>query len=180
MCIKEYKSKALILTATSGDTGKAALSGFCDVDNIGINVFYPYKKVSAIQYRQMVTQKGKNVKVFGIQGNFDDAQSQVKRLFLDEELNAYCAKQNVMLTSANSINVGRLVPQIVYYFDSYNNWFNKVLFRLEIRFHLVVPTGNFGDVLAGYYAYLMGLPVENSMLRACQSCVDRLLNIGNL
>ena len=83
-------------------TGKAALSGFCDVENIGINVFYPYKKVSAIQYRQMVTQKGKNVNVFGIQGNFDDAQSQVKRLFLDEELNAYCAKQNVMLTSANT------------------------------------------------------------------------------
>ena len=86
--LKTTNQKALILTATSGDTGKAALSGFCDVENIGINVFYPYKKVSAIQYRQMVTQKGKNVNVFGIQGNFDDAQSQVKRLFLDEELNA--------------------------------------------------------------------------------------------
>ena len=158
--LKSTNKKALILTATSGDTGKAALSGFCDVDNIGINVFYPDQKVSAIQYRQMVTQKGKNVKVFGIQGNFDDAQSQVKRLFLDEELNAYCAKQNVMLTSANSINVGRLVPQIVYYFDSYKQLVQKGIIQLGDKVSFSVPTGNFGDVLAGYYAYLMGLPVE--------------------
>ena len=148
------------LTATSGDTGKAALSGFCDVENIGINVFYPYKKVSAIQYRQMVTQKGNNVNVFGIQGNFDDAQSQVKRLFLDEELNAYCAKQNILLTSANSINVGRLVPQIVYYFDSYKQLVHQGTIKLGDKVSFSVPTGNFGDVLAGYYAYLMGLPVE--------------------
>ena len=158
--LKSTNQKALILTATSGDTGKAALSGFCDVDNIGINVFYPYKKVSAIQYRQMVTQRGKNVKVFGIQGNFDDAQSQVKRLFLDEELNAYCAKQNVMLTSANSINVGRLVPQIVYYFDSYKQLVQQGVIQVGDKVSFTVPTGNFGDVLAGYYAYLMGLPVE--------------------
>ena len=158
--LKTTNQKALILTATSGDTGKAALSGFCDVENIGINVFYPYKKVSAIQYRQMVTQKGKNVNVFGIQGNFDDAQSQVKRLFLDEELNAYCAKQNILLTSANSINVGRLVPQIVYYFDSYKQLVHQGAIKLGDKVSFSVPTGNFGDVLAGYYAYLMGLPVE--------------------
>ena len=157
---KTTNQKALILTATSGDTGKAALSGFCDVENIGINVFYPYKKVSAIQYRQMVTQKGNNVNVFGIQGNFDDAQSQVKRLFLDEELNAYCAKQNILLTSANSINVGRLVPQIVYYFDSYKQLVHQGTIKLGDKVSFSVPTGNFGDVLAGYYAYLMGLPVE--------------------
>ncbi len=158
--LKTTNQKALILTATSGDTGKAALSGFCDVENIGINVFYPYKKVSAIQYRQMVTQKGNNVNVFGIQGNFDDAQSQVKRLFLDEELNAYCAKQNILLTSANSINVGRLVPQIVYYFDSYKQLVHQGAIKLGDKVSFSVPTGNFGDVLAGYYAYLMGLPVE--------------------
>ena len=158
--LKTTNQKALILTATSGDTGKAALSGFCDVENIGINVFYPYKKVSAIQYRQMVTQKGNNVNVFGIQGNFDDAQSQVKRLFLDEELNAYCAKQNILLTSANSINVGRLVPQIVYYFDSYKQLVHQGTIKLGDKVSFSVPTGNFGDVLAGYYAYLMGLPVE--------------------
>ena len=156
----QVKNDIVILTATSGDTGKAALSGFCDVENIGINVFYPYKKVSAIQYRQMVTQKGNNVNVFGIQGNFDDAQSQVKRLFLDEELNAYCAKQNILLTSANSINVGRLVPQIVYYFDSYKQLVHQGTIKLGDKVSFSVPTGNFGDVLAGYYAYLMGLPVE--------------------
>ena len=156
----QVKNEIVILTATSGDTGKAALSGFCDVENIGINVFYPYKKVSAIQYRQMVTQKGKNVNVFGIQGNFDDALSQVKRLFLDEELNAYCAKQNILLTSANSINVGRLVPQIVYYFDSYKQLVHQGAIKLGDKVSFSVPTGNFGDVLAGYYAYLMGLPVE--------------------
>ena len=156
----DVKNEIVILTATSGDTGKAALSGFCDVENIGINVFYPYKKVSAIQYRQMVTQKGNNVNVFGIQGNFDDAQSQVKRLFLDEELNAYCAKQNILLTSANSINVGRLVPQIVYYFDSYKQLVHQGTIKLGDKVSFSVPTGNFGDVLAGYYAYLMGLPVE--------------------
>lgn len=169
--LKSTSQKALILTATSGDTGKAALSGFCDVENIGINVFYPYKKVSAIQYRQMVTQKGKNVNVFGIQGNFDDAQSQVKRLFLDEELNEYCAKQNILLTSANSINVGRLVPQIVYYFDSYKQLVLQGDIQLGDKVSFSVPTGNFGDVLAGYYAYLMGLPVEKFYVASNANCV---------
>ena len=152
--------KALILTATSGDTGKAALSGFCDVDHIGINVFYPDQKVSAIQYRQMVTQIGKNVGVYGIKGNFDDAQSQVKKLFLDEDLKKKCLESDTLLTSANSINIGRLIPQIVYYFESYKKLVNDKVISIGDKISFSVPTGNFGDVLAGYYGYLMGLPVE--------------------
>ena len=152
--------KAMILTATSGDTGKAALSGFQDVDSIGITVFYPYGKVSAIQYRQMATQKGKNTKVFGIRGNFDDAQSQVKKLFLDQELKNECKKNNILLTSANSINIGRLVPQIVYYFEAYKALVKQGVISIGEKISFSVPTGNFGDVLAGYYGYLMGLPVK--------------------
>ena len=152
--------KALILTATSGDTGKAALAGFKDVKNIGIEVFYPHNKVSQIQYRQMATQKGKNVKVYAVKGNFDDAQSQVKQLFLDKDLAEKCAKDNVFLTSANSINIGRLVPQIVYYFEAYKYLVNNHVIKLGDKISFSVPTGNFGDVLAGYYGYLMGLPVE--------------------
>jgi len=152
--------KVVILVATSGDTGKAALEGFADVENTEIIVFYPCDGVSDIQKKQMITQMGKNVKVFGIEGNFDDAQSQVKRLFLDEELNAYCAKQNILLTSANSINVGRLVPQIVYYFSAYIDAVDAGKIALGDPINFVVPTGNFGDILAGYYAKLMGLPVD--------------------
>lgn len=169
--LKSTNQKALILTATSGDTGKAALSGFCDVENIGIDVFYPYKKVSSIQYRQMVTQPGKNVQVCGIQGNFDDAQSQVKKLFLDKDLNAYAKEQNVLLTSANSINVGRLVPQIVYYFESYKQLVKDKEIQLGDKISFSVPTGNFGDVLAGYYAYLMGLPVHKFYVASNANCV---------
>lgn len=158
--LKSTHQKALILTATSGDTGKAALNGFCDIENIGIDVFYPYQKVSAIQYRQMVTQKGKNVRVFGVHGNFDDAQSQVKQLFLDVNLKETCQKEKILLTSANSINIGRLVPQIVYYFDSYKQLVDRHEIELGDFVSFSVPTGNFGDVLAGYYAYMMGLPVR--------------------
>lgn len=158
--LKVTDQKALILTATSGDTGKAALSGFMDVDNIGIEVFYPDQKVSQIQYRQMATQKGSNVKVYAVKGNFDDAQSKVKQLFLDEELAKSAADKNVMLTSANSINIGRLVPQIVYYFESYKYLVNNNVIKMNDKVSFSVPTGNFGDVLAGYYAYLMGLPVK--------------------
>ena len=158
--LKDTQSKALILTATSGDTGKAALAGFQDVENIGIEVFYPHNKVSAIQYRQMATQEGKNVKVYAVEGNFDDAQSQVKKLFLDEELNQYCKEENILLTSANSINIGRLVPQIVYYFEAYKHLVNENVIQMGDKISFSVPTGNFGDVLAGYYGYLMGLPVK--------------------
>lgn len=160
VALEKTDQKALILTATSGDTGKAALSGFKDVKNIGIEVFYPDQKVSQMQYRQMASQTGNNLKVLAIKGNFDDAQSKVKELFLDKELNAFAKKHNVMLTSANSINIGRLVPQIVYYFESYKYLVNNGVIKLNDPVSFSVPTGNFGDVLAGYYAYLMGLPVK--------------------
>lgn len=158
--LEKTNQKALILTATSGDTGKAALNGFKDVKNIGIEVFYPDQKVSQMQYRQMASQTGNNLKVLAIKGNFDDAQSKVKELFLDKDLNEFATKHNVMLTSANSINIGRLVPQIVYYFESYKYLVNNDVIQMNDPVSFSVPTGNFGDVLAGYYAYLMGLPVK--------------------
>ena len=158
--LKTTSQKALILTATSGDTGKAALAGFQNVEDIQISVFYPHNKVSAIQYRQMATQQGNNVNVFAVEGNFDDAQSEVKNLFLDKELDVVCKENQVLLTSANSINIGRLVPQIVYYFEAYKKLVNQHVIELGDRISFSVPTGNFGDVLAGYYAFLMGLPVK--------------------
>lgn len=157
--LKSAGKKALILTATSGDTGKAAMSGFKDVDHIGIRVFYPYEKVSQINIAKWL-QEGNNVGVYAIEGNFDDAQSQVKQLFLDQELHQKAEEHDVLLTSANSINVGRLVPQIVYYFDAYKQLVQDGVIHLGEPVSFSVPTGNFGDVLAGYYAYLMGLPVE--------------------
>ena len=160
VALEKTDQKALILTATSGDTGKAALNGFKDVKNIGIEVFYPDQKVSQMQYRQMASQTGNNLKVLAIKGNFDDAQSKVKELFLDKDLNEFAAEHNVMLTSANSINIGRLVPQIVYYFESYKYLVNHDVIKMNDPVCFSVPTGNFGDVLAGYYAYLMGLPVK--------------------
>lgn len=158
--LKATDQKALIMTATSGDTGKAAMSGFQDVDRIGIEVFYPHNKVSQMQYRQMATQEGNNVKVFAVEGNFDDAQTKVKQLFMDEELNKKAAEKNIMLTSANSINVGRLVPQVVYYFEAYKDLVKEGAIKAGEHVSFCVPTGNFGDVLAGYYAYMMGLPVH--------------------
>lgn len=158
--LDQSDEKVLILTATSGDTGKAALSGFMDVPRTGICVFYPDQKVSAMQYKQMVTQQGSNVEVYGIEGNFDDAQTEVKKLFLNEELAAKAAAENIRLSSANSINIGRLVPQIVYYFDAYKQLVNNKVIKPGEKISFSVPTGNFGDVLAGYYAYLMGLPVK--------------------
>lgn len=150
----------MILTATSGDTGKAALSGFQDVPSTGICVFYPHNKVSQIQYRQMACQKGDNTAVFAVEGNFDDAQSQVKKLFLDASLSDELAKKGIRLSSANSINVGRLVPQVVYYFDAYKQLVNQGVIELGEEVSFSVPTGNFGDVLAGYYAKQLGLPVK--------------------
>ena len=158
--LKDTDEKALILTATSGDTGKAALSGFKDVDNTGIVVFYPDGKVSDVQYRQMATQPGANVKVYGVRGNFDDAQTAVKKLFLSDELEKAAAGHNVRLSSANSINIGRLAPQVVYYFDAYKQLVNDGTIEKGDKVSFSVPTGNFGDVLAGFYAYKMGLPVD--------------------
>ena len=171
--------KALILTATSGDTGKAAMSGFADVPNTGICVYYPHVGVSAVQKMQMATQTGSNVDVFAVKGNFDDAQRGVKELFVDEELNAYAASKSVELSSANSINIGRLMPQIVYYFSTYS-WLveNEYIKRGE-KITFCVPTGNFGDVLAGYYAHLMGLPVEKFIVASNKNDVlDVFLKTG--
>ena len=149
----------MILTATSGDTGKAALDGFAGVPGTGVTVFYPDGKVSDIQRLQMVTQAGDNVAVCGIRGNFDDAQTEVKRIFADKDINARLEDGNCVLSSANSINVGRLVPQVTYYFDAYAQLVRSGAVAFGDKIDFVVPTGNFGDVLAGYYAKLLGLPV---------------------
>ena len=149
----------MIVTATSGDTGKAALEGFADVPGTGVTVFYPDGKVSDIQHLQMTTQRGANVAVAGIRGNFDDAQTQVKRIFADAEINARLAEAGTVLSSANSINVGRLVPQVTYYMDAYAQLVKRGAIALGDEVDYCVPTGNFGDVLAGYYAKCLGLPV---------------------
>lgn len=149
----------MIVTATSGDTGKAALEGFAGVAGTGVTVFYPDGKVSDIQRLQMVCQRGNNVAVAGIRGTFDDAQTQVKRIFADQALNGRLGRRNTVLSSANSINVGRLVPQVTYYFDAYAQLVRRGAATLGDEVDFFVPTGNFGDVLAGYYAKLLGLPV---------------------
>lgn len=149
----------MILTATSGDTGKAALDGFADVEGTGVTVFYPDGKVSDVQRLQMVTQRGSNVAVCGIRGNFDDAQTGVKRIFSDPQIAERLLANNTVLSSANSINVGRLVPQVTYYFDAYAQLVRAGAVRLGDAIDFCVPTGNFGDVLAGFYAQQIGLPV---------------------
>ena len=154
--------KIMILTATSGDTGKAALAGFADVPGTGITVFYPEGKVSQVQQLQMTTQAGSNVNVCAVRGNFDDAQSAVKRIFGDHELAKRIDDQaNVALSSANSINVGRLVPQVVYYFSAYAQLLERQVINAGDEVEFCVPTGNFGDILAGYYAKMLGLPVKH-------------------
>lgn len=149
----------MIVTATSGDTGKAALAGFAGVEGTGVTVFYPEGKVSDIQRLQMVTQQGGNVAVCAIRGNFDDSQTEVKRIFSDASLAGRLAAGGTVLSSANSINVGRLVPQVTYYFDAYAQLVRRGAVRQGDAVDFYVPTGNFGDVLAGYYARRLGLPV---------------------
>lgn len=151
---------AVILVATSGDTGKAALEGFKDVDHTKIIVFYPVNGVSAMQKHQMNTQAGDNVYVCAIRGNFDDAQTAVKRIFTDPETNAILDGHDMMFSSANSINWGRLLPQIVYYVSAYCDMVNEGRVPFGEKINITVPTGNFGNILAGYYAYEMGLPVN--------------------
>ena len=148
-----------ILVATSGDTGKAALDGYHDVPGVSIAVFYPSHGTSEIQRLQMVTQEGGNVAVYAVKGNFDDAQTGVKRVFGDKQIAQKLEAENIRLSSANSINWGRLVPQIVYYFASYFRLVNTGKITMGERVDYCVPTGNFGDILAGYYAKRMGLPV---------------------
>lgn len=154
------KNEIVILTATSGDTGKAALAGFADVPGTSIIVFYPKNGVSPIQEKQMVTQKGKNTHVVGIIGNFDDAQTGVKEMFHSKELAAVMDRAGYQFSSANSINIGRLVPQIVYYVYAYGRLLKSKEISGGEKINVVVPTGNFGNILAAYYAKNMGLPIE--------------------
>ena len=154
------KNEIVILTATSGDTGKAALAGFADVPGTRIAVFYPKNGVSPIQEKQMVTEKGKNTFVAGITGNFDDAQTGVKQIFNNTELAKELDEKGFQFSSANSINIGRLVPQIVYYVYSYTRLIAAGTIEEGDKINVVVPTGNFGNILAAYYASLMGVPVD--------------------
>lgn len=161
----------VILTATSGDTGKAALVGFQDVPNTKIIVFYPKNGVSEFQERQMVTQKGNNVSVIAIEGNFDDAQSQVKTMFADEELRSELAEHNLQLSSANSINIGRLVPQIIYYVHAYGQLLKTGKLAEGEEMNVCVPTGNFGNILAAYYAKEMGIPIAKLIVASNENNV---------
>ncbi len=154
------QGEIVILTATSGDTGKAALEGFHDVEGIRIMVFYPNHGVSAVQQAQMVTQSGSNVLVAAVNGNFDDAQTGVKKVFAEASSGGLSKESGVTLSSANSINIGRLAPQVVYYFKAYADLMREGRIAVGDPVSFVVPTGNFGDILAGYFAKKLGLPVK--------------------
>lgn len=166
------KNEIVILTATSGDTGKAAMAGFADVPGTKIIVFYPKHGVSPIQEKQMVTQKGANTYVVGITGNFDDAQTAVKKMFNDHEMAAELDQAGFQFSSANSINIGRLVPQIVYYVYAYATLVRDGKIKDGQEINVVVPTGNFGNILAAYYAKQMGLPIHKLI---CASNENRAL-----
>lgn len=164
--------KTVILVATSGDTGKAALEGFKDVPDTEILVFYPSDGVSPMQKLQMDSQKGENVHVCAIRGNFDDAQTGVKKIFTDNAVKAKLAENNMLFSSANSINWGRLAPQIVYYISAYCDLLEREPERVKDGFNIVVPTGNFGNILAAYYAKKMGVPVNRLI---CASNANNVL-----
>ncbi len=168
----QVNQEIVILTATSGDTGKAALAGFAGVEGTRIVVFYPKNGVSAIQEKQMVTQKGDNVKVIGITGNFDDAQTGVKNIFGDKEMEEELAKAGFVFSSANSINIGRLVPQVVYYVYAYTKLVKEGRIKAGDAINVTVPTGNFGNILAGYYAKQIGVPIAKLI---CASNENKVL-----
>ncbi|MGE5472895.1 MAG: threonine synthase [Ignavibacteriales bacterium] len=169
----------VILTATSGDTGKAALEGFKNVSGTKVIVFFPQDGVSDIQKSQMITQEGNNVYVLGVKGNFDHAQSGVKEIFADKPLEKELANKNIKLTSANSINWGRLVPQIVYYFSSYINLLKSSHIKFGDKINVCIPTGNFGNIMAGYYAKKMGLPINKLILATNENDVLKgFINTG--
>lgn len=177
------EKEIVILTATSGDTGKAAMAGFADVPGTRIIVFYPRNGVSPIQEKQMLTQKGANTYVVGITGNFDDAQTGVKKMFHDKALAEKLDQAGFQFSSANSINIGRLVPQVVYYVYAYASLLRQGQIQNKETINVVVPTGNFGNILAAYYAKQMGVPIgkficasnENKVLYDffCTGCYDR-------
>ena len=166
------KNEIVILTATSGDTGKAALAGFADVPGTKIIVFYPKSGVSPIQEKQMVTQKGDNTYVIGIKGNFDDAQTGVKKMFSNKELAKVMNDNGFQFSSANSINIGRLVPQVVYYVKAYADLLKQGALKAGEPMNVVVPTGNFGNILASYYAKQMGIPINKFV---CASNKNKVL-----
>ncbi len=168
----QVEDEIVILTATSGDTGKAALAGFADVPGTRIIVFYPKEGVSRVQELQMVTQKGSNVNVVALHGNFDSAQSGVKAMYTDRALAEEMARHGYRFSSANSINIGRLVPQIVYYFWAYIQMLAQGQIEDGEEINIVVPTGNFGNILAAYYAGRMGLPVKKLV---CASNENKVL-----
>ncbi|MDU6074165.1 MAG: threonine synthase, partial [Veillonella parvula] len=165
------KKEVLILTATSGDTGKAALEGFKDVPGTHIQVFYPTDGVSPMQAEQMQKQEGENVNVTAIHGNFDDAQQFLKRLFVDKATAEEVAEKGVMFSSANSINIGRLAPQVVYYVNAYAELVAQGAIHEDEAFNVVVPTGNFGNILAAYYAKKMGIPIGKLICASNQNNV---------
>lgn len=162
----------VILTATSGDTGKAALAGFADVEGTSIIVFYPKGGVSPIQEKQMLTQKGANTTVIGVKGNFDDCQTGVKKMFSDVKLREDLAKKGYQFSSANSINIGRLVPQVAYYAYAYACMLSQGEIKADEKINVVVPTGNFGNILAAYYAKQMGIPIDKLI---CASNENKVL-----
>lgn len=164
--------KIIILTATSGDTGKAALEGFAGADGISIAVFYPSDGVSSVQKLQMITQEGENTFVAGINGNFDDAQTGVKQLFTSGETKEKIAEKGYVFSSANSINIGRLLPQTIYYFAAYTQMVNRGIIKKGDKINFTVPTGNFGNILAGFYAMKMGLPINKLI---CASNENKIL-----
>lgn len=166
------KEEIVILTATSGDTGKAALAGFADVEGTKIIVFYPKNGISPIQEKQMVTQKGDNTFVIGIHGNFDDAQTGVKKIFSDKELEQTMLQKGFRFSSANSINIGRLVPQVVYYVYAYAKLLQNEKIADGEEINVVVPTGNFGNILAAFYAKNMGVPIAKLI---CASNENKVL-----
>lgn len=173
MKINDIGEEVVILTATSGDTGKAALEGFANVEGIKIVVFYPEKGVSEIQKLQMNTQEASNTFVVGINGDFDDAQTGVKKIFNDLEFNQLLKDNNYIFSSANSINIGRLLPQIVYYFNSYLKLLRDGKIEEGEKINIVVPTGNFGNILAAYYGKEMGLPINKLICASNENNVIR-------
>jgi threonine synthase len=169
---QNVKNKFLILVATSGDTGSAALEGFKNIEGFEIVVFYPYNGVSAAQEAQMTTVEGTNTRAVAVRGNFDDAQAGVKKIFADPELNKKAAEANVTFSSANSINIARLFPQTVYYFYAYSRLVETGEIKFGEKINFTVPTGNFGNILAGFYAKSMGLPIDKLI---CASNENKIL-----
>ena len=158
--IEQISNKIIILTATSGDTGTAAMRGFSNQSGTQVIVFYPHGGVSPVQLKQMLGQRGNNLTAIAIEGNFDDAQTEVKRIFNDTTFNQQLQQNSYQFSSANSMNIGRLIPQIAYYFSAYGQLVNKGKIQVGDVLNFAVPTGNFGDILAGYYAKKLGLPIN--------------------